>query len=64
MREGSLNVNSMSVRWGGYQENLRETKIKKVGPCPSIFQIGDIQRMIIHEQDLGPFYLPNNHRKM
>ena len=64
MREGALNINTMSVRWGGSQGNLRETKIKEVGPNPSIYQIGDIQRMIFHEQDSGPFYLPDNHRKM
>ena len=64
MREGSLNVNSMRVRCGGCQENLRETKIKEVGPYPSIFQIRDVQRMIYDEQDLRPFYLSDNHRKM
>ena len=64
MREGTLNVNTMSVRWGGCQEKMRDTIIKEVGPYPSILQIGDIQRMVFEEQDSGPFYLPNNHRQM
>ena len=59
-----MNVNTMSVRWGGCQEKMRDTKIKEVGPYPSILRIGDIQRMVFEEQDSGPFYLPNNHRQM
>ena len=31
MREGALNINNMSVRYGGCQEKLRETKIRDVG---------------------------------
>ena len=62
MREGALNVNTMGVRWGGCQQNLRETKIKEVGPYPSLLQIGDIQKMNFGEDDSGPFYLPDNHQ--
>ena len=60
MREGALNVNTMGVRWGGCQQNLRETKIKDVGPYPSLLKVGDIQKMVFTEEDSGPFYLSNN----
>ena len=30
MREGLLNINSMSVKFGGKQEKLRDTTIKEI----------------------------------
>ena len=37
MREGSLNVNSMGVRWDVRQQILRKTIIKEVGPYQRLF---------------------------
>ena len=57
MREGALNVNNMSVRYGGCQEKLREKKIRDVGTYPRILEIGDIQSMVFEDNDNGPFYM-------
>ena len=61
MREGALNVNSMSVRWGGKQDKIRSTKIKEVGPYHSKLRIGKEEKVIFIEADDGPFYLSDNH---
>ena len=45
MREGSLNVNLMSLKFGGKQDNLRDTTIKEIGPYHHILEIGDTQSM-------------------
>ena len=57
-----MNVHNMSVRWGGQQEKLRNTKIEETGPYQSILDVGDEQKMVFDEDDDGPFYLNNNHR--
>jgi len=62
MREGSLNVHNMGVRWGGKQEILRKTKIEETGPYQCILKVGDEQNMKFVDTDDGPFYLHNNHR--
>ena len=61
MREGSLNVNSMGMRWDGRQQILRKTITKEVGPYRRLFNVGDQQAMVFEEGDGGPFYLPDNH---
>ena len=43
MRDNALNANTMSVRYGGKQANLRKTKIPDVGTYPRILDIGDEQ---------------------
>ena len=40
MREGSLNANLISVRWGWKQEKIRSTKIKEVGPYRAKLMVG------------------------
>ena len=62
MREGSLNINLMSVKFGGKQEKLRNTKIQEIGPYRGILKVGDEQLMCFCDDDKGPFYLNNNHR--
>ena len=62
MGEGGLNINTMSVRWGGKQDKMRSTKIKEVGPYHRILEVGDEQSMVFIGVDDGPFYLLNNHR--
>jgi len=57
MREGALNANNMSVRYGGCQEKLRDTKIRDVGTYPRTLEIGDVQSMVFLVDDDGPFYL-------
>ena len=59
MREGSLNENLMSSRFGGKQGTLRNSEIKEIGPYQSILNVGDIQHMNFRDGDRGPFYLKN-----
>ncbi len=62
MRKGSLNANTMSVRWGGRQGRLCNTKINEIGTYPATINVGEEQSMIFKEDDLGPFCLTNNQR--
>ena len=55
-------MNSMSMRFGGKQENLRDTTIKEIGPYHSILNVGDTQSMCFKESNDGPFYLGLNDR--
>ena len=64
MREGALNVNQMSGKWGGKQSRMRKTKILDVGPYPRKLNVGDEQDMVFVEGDDGPFYMkPDDQRK-
>ena len=58
MREGTLNTNNMSVRYGGRQGILRETKIRYIGTYPEKLDIDNSQSMVFLEEEDGPFYLP------
>ena len=63
MREGSLNANVMSSKFGGKQEKLRDTQIKEVGPYQAVLEVGSVQSMSFKEGDRGPFYLvDDSHR--
>ena len=62
MREGALNANTMSVRWGGRQGRLRKTKINEIGTYAATLRVGDEQGMIFEDDDVGPFYLTDNQR--
>ena len=63
MREGALNVNQMSGKWGGKQSRMRKT-ILDVGPYPRKLNVGDEQDMVFVEGDDGPFYMkPDDQRK-
>ena len=57
MRDGALNANVMSVRYGGKQGKLRKTKIREIGTYRRILDIGDEQLMVFGDDDDGPFYL-------
>ena len=57
MRDGALNANTMSVRFGGKKSNLRKTIIKDIGTYRRIWNIGDQQSMVFTKDDNGPFYL-------
>ena len=57
MRDGALNANLMSVRYGGKQGKLRNTKIREVGTYRRILNIGDEQCMTFSDSDDGPFCL-------
>jgi len=61
MREGALNANLMSVKYGGKQGKLRKTKIREVGTYKRILEIGDEQSMSFNDED-GPFYLTPEER--
>ncbi len=52
----------MSVRWGGRQGRLCNTKINESGTYPATLNVGDEQRIIFEEDDLGLFYLTDNQR--
>ena len=60
MREDALNVNQMSVKWGGKQSKLRKTTLLDIGPYPCLLKIGDEQEMVFKEGDTGPFYMSTN----
>ena len=62
MRDNVLNTNTMSVRYGGKQANLRNTKIKDIGTYPRILDSGNEQSIVFWEQDQGPFYLDQQER--
>ena len=62
MREGSLNTNLMSMKFGGKQERMRDTTIKEIGPYQCLLKVGDSQSMCFKESDDGPFYLPVDER--
>ena len=51
MRKGTLNVNNMSVKYGGKQEIMRNTTIKEIDPYHGILNVGDEQRMVFADQD-------------
>ena len=58
LREGALNVNDMSDRFGGMQERLQKTKIRDTGTYPGIcLSIGNEESMVFHVNKDGPFYL-------
>ena len=57
MRDGALNANLMSVRYGGKQGKLRNTKIREVGTYGRTLDVGDEQLMTFSDSDDGPFYL-------
>ena len=56
MREEVLNINNMSLRYGGCQEKLSETKILDVGTYPRKLNIGDRQSMLFMDNDDGLKY--------
>ena len=62
MRDGALNANLMSVKYGGKQGKLRNTKIREVGTYQRILNIGDVQSMIFCKEDIGSFYLKPEER--
>jgi hypothetical protein len=56
----------MRVNWGGKQNRVRDTEIKKaveyLSPHSPKLQVGSIQKMLFQEDDEGPSYLtPINH---
>ena len=57
MRDGALNANLMSVKYGDKQGKLRKTKIREVGTYQRMLSIDDEQSMDFNENDDGPFYL-------
>ncbi len=57
MRDGSLNANTMSVRFGDKKGKLRKTKTEDVGTYERVLNVGDFQLMNFEENDNGPFYL-------
>ena len=57
MRDGALNANLMSVRYGGKQGKLRNTKIREVGTYGRTLDVGDEQLMTFSDSDDGAFYL-------
>ena len=61
MREVSLNVHTMSLRFGGKEQILRGTIIEEIGPHPSILELGNEQKMVFDNDNSRPFYLNNNH---
>ena len=62
MQEGSLNINSMSAKFGGKQEKLRNTKIQEIDPYWGILRVRDEQLICFCDDDMGPFYLNDNHQ--
>ena len=57
MRDGALNANTMSVRFGGKQGQLRRTKIEDVRTYEWVLNVRDFQSMNFDENDNGSFYL-------
>ena len=41
VREGLLNINLTSVKFGGKHEKLRNTNIHEIGPYQGILKVGD-----------------------
>ncbi len=58
MRESSLNVNLMSMKFRGKQEKMKDTTIKESGHYQCVLEVGDTQSMCFKESNDGPFYLP------
>jgi hypothetical protein len=65
-REDGLNVENMTKNFGGKQAYLHDTLIKEVdgylGPYPRTLKPGDVQSMVFHESDIGPFWLTAEER--
>ena len=61
--EGGLNVEEMSVRYGGSQPKMRNTTINKIGIYPCQLKVGDTQSLTFTYGDAGPFYLSDEERE-
>ncbi len=60
--EGGLNVDEMSVRYGGSQPKMRNMTINKLGTYPSKLKVGDTQSLTFTYGDDRPFYLSDEER--
>ena len=65
-RINGLDANDMSKGYGGTQSRLREAPIYQeegiLGPFPRKLSVGDVQQMVFHETDDGPFWLSPTER--
>ena len=65
-REDGLNVENMSINFGGKQTFMHDTLIKEkegyLGLHPRILNPRDVQHMIFQGNDMGPFWLSERDR--
>ena len=65
-REDGLNAHNMIKGFGGKQRKMRHTIIKQeegyLGPYPRTLNVGDTQKMVFTEDDVGPWWMSQTER--
>ena len=64
MREHEFNIANMNVSYGVNSSKMHDTIVKEVGPCLSIVDVGETQRMYFNDKDDDPFWMNDKNEKI